>query len=185
MQEKNAFQETEVLVAACLRNERRAQEVLYRTYFDKMMRMCMRYTSDREEALSIVNSGFLRVFQKLDKYSFKGSFEGWIRRLVFHCLSDHFRGKSKDVHFLEIMDSDFRASDSALSNLYVSDILDLVDQLPPATRDVFILYAIDGYKHEEIGQQLGISAGTSKWHLSTARKKLKTLLQQNKINYAG
>ena len=150
-----------------------------------MFRMCLRYTSDREEALTIVNNGFLRVFKKLDKYGFKGSLEGWIRRLVFHCLSDHFRGKSKEIHFLEIAERDAPDYVNALSNLYFEDILDLVEKLPPATKEVFILYAIEGFSHKEISMQVGISEGTSKWHLSEARKKMKELLRMNKLNYAG
>ncbi|MBR9921161.1 MAG: RNA polymerase sigma factor [Bacteroidetes bacterium] len=175
----------EELVAGCVRNDRYFQELLYRRFFDSMFRMCMRYTSDREEGLTILNNGFLRVFRKIDKYSFKGSLEGWIRRLVFHCLSDHFRGKSKEIHFLEIADRDAPDYANALSKLYFEDILDLVDQLPPATREVFVYYAIEGFTHREIAEKLTISEGTSKWHLSSARAKLKELLKKNKLHYAG
>ena len=87
------------LVAGCIRNDRFAQEVLYRRFFASMIRMCMRYTQDREEAMEIVNMGMLRVFKKLHTFAFKGSLEGWIRRLVFHALSDHFRKKGKPVPF--------------------------------------------------------------------------------------
>jgi RNA polymerase sigma factor (sigma-70 family) len=173
------------LVEGCIKNDRYCQELLYRRFFDSMMRMCTRYTHDRDEALLIVNNGFLRVFKKLDRFGFKGSLEGWIRRLVFHSLSDHYRGKAKDIRFLEIVDRDYPDSNGALSKLYFEDIMDLVEELPPATKQVFILYAIEGFNHVEIGAQLGISDGTSKWHLSAARAKLKELLRQNKINYAG
>jgi RNA polymerase sigma factor (sigma-70 family) len=112
--------------------------------------------------------------------------EGWIRKLVFHSLSDHFKKKDKKVFFLEIEDRDAPVEGNALNKLYLEDLLKLVDELPDATRDVFVLYAIDGYTHVEIGKMLGISEGTSKWHLSTARKKLKRLIGQfyNKKNYA-
>ena len=85
------------LVAGCVRNERRFQELLYRQYFPKMMGMCMRYTKDRDIAMQIVNNGFLRVFKKIDQFSFKGSLEGWIRRLVYHSVSDYFKKHSTTI----------------------------------------------------------------------------------------
>ena len=88
------------LVEGCVRNDRIFQERLYRRFFPTMMQMCMRYASDRDEAMLIVNNGFLRVFQKIDTFAFKGSLEGWIRRLVFHSLSDYFKKQPKNVHFL-------------------------------------------------------------------------------------
>ena len=175
------------LVRACVENDRRAQEQLYRQHFPTMMRMCMRYTSDRELAMEIVNNGFLRVFKKLYTFSFTGSLEGWIRRLVFHSLSDHFRKNPKPVHFLDIEDRDAPSKAHSLSNLYLEDILKLVEMLPDATQRVFQLYAIEGYTHVEISKLVNISVGTSKWHLSEARKKLKQLmnLHYNSSNYAG
>jgi RNA polymerase sigma factor (sigma-70 family) len=154
-----------------------------------MMRMCRRYTQDPDEAMTIINNGFLRVFKKLDTYSFKGSLEGWVRRLVFHSLSDFYRkgGASKQsVHFLELADWDGQTRNEALSNLYMEDLLQLADRLPPATRDVFFLFAVEGYGHKDIAHQLQISEGTSKWHLASARAKLKVLIQQHaKQYYAG
>jgi RNA polymerase sigma factor (sigma-70 family) len=176
------------LVEGCVNNDRFCQELLYKKYFTTMMYMCFRYTSDRDEAMMIVNNGFLRVFKKIHTYSFKGSLEGWIRRLVFHCLSDHFKKNSKYLQFMVFEERDTATQNKALPNLYLEDILSLVDRLPPATKDVFVLYAIEGYTHVEIGKQLDISEGTSKWHLSSARKKLKKLIaqhQETNRNYAG
>lgn len=175
------------LVEGCVRNERYCQEQLYRRYFERMMRMCMRYTSDREVAMEIVNTGFLRVFKKLDTFAFKGSLEGWIRRLVFHSLSDYFKKNAKSVHFLDIEDRDAPIREDAYNNLYLEDLLQLVELLPKATKEVFYLYAIEGYTHVEIAKQINISVGTSKWHLATARKKLKQLIRAhyNTNYYAG
>jgi RNA polymerase sigma-70 factor (ECF subfamily) len=175
------------LVEACVANDRRAQEALFRKFFPTMMRMCMRYTKDRDVAMEIVNAGLLRVFKKLHTYSFSGSLEGWIRRLVFHSLSDHFKKNPKPVHFLDIEDRDAPTRSDSLSNLYLEDILKLVEMLPDATRQVFQLYAIEGYTHVEISKLVNISVGTSKWHLANARKKLKQLMKMhyNSSNYAG
>ncbi|MEN0006470.1 MAG: sigma-70 family RNA polymerase sigma factor [Bacteroidota bacterium] len=175
------------LVEGCIDNDRRCQEALYRKFFPTMMRMCMRYAKDEHIAVEIVNIGMLRVFKKLDTFSFKGSLEGWVRRLVFHALSDYYKKHTKPVHFLELADRDEPVPASSLSDLYLEDILNLVDLLPDASRKVFQLYAIEGYTHVEIGKMLGISDGTSKWHLSAARKKMKQLIKQhyNTRNYAG
>lgn len=167
------------LVEGCKKNDRFYQEMLYRKYFASMMRMCMRYAQDRDIAMEIVNNGFLRVFKKIDLYSFSGSLEGWIRRLVFHCLSDFFKKKNKGVHFLSIEDRDSPVRQDALNNLYLEDLLHLVDRLPDATRKVFYLYAIEGYTHVEIAEMISISVGTSKWHLSTARKKLRQMINNS------
>ena len=166
----------EILVDGCVKNDRFYQEILYRKYFDSMMRMCMRYTQDRDIAMEIINNGFLRVFKKIGLYSFTGSLEGWIRRLVFHSLSDYFKKKNKAVHFLSVEDWDSPVQQSALSNLYLEDLLQMVENLPDASRRVFHLYAIEGYTHVEIADMINISVGTSKWHLSTARKKLKKMI---------
>lgn len=171
----------------CVRNDRYCQELLYRRFFPAMMRMCMRYANDQDTAMEIVNLGFLRVFKKINTYSFKGSLEGWIRKLVFHSLSDYYKQRSRSIHFLDIEDRDAPTAESALQNLYLEDILNLVELLPAATREVFYLYAIEGYSHPEIAERVNISVGTSKWHLSAARKRLKQLLHKhyNTKNYAG
>jgi len=169
----------EELIKGCVANDRQWQERLYRRYFDPMMRMCLRYAAGREEAMTIVNDGFLRVFKKIHLYSFKGSFEGWIRRLVWHSLADYYRQQSKYIHFLVFEERDASMEATPLQKLYTSDILRLVDQLPPASQEVFRLYAIEGFTHAEIANQLGISDGTSKWHLSNARQKLKEMMAVN------
>ncbi|MFK8006604.1 MAG: RNA polymerase sigma factor [Saprospiraceae bacterium] len=185
MFKRQKYDEREV-VEGCVRNERKAQELLYREHFDTMMRMCMRYTNDKDKAMEIVNIGFLKVFQKLHTFEFKGSLQGWIRRLVFHCLSDHYRKNSKYLQFMVFEERDQSSVEKAHSNLYAEDILKMVDTLPPATQQVFRLYAIEGFTHVEISKNTGISVGTSKWHLSNARKILKKLIDKNNLRqYAG
>ena len=162
----------------CVKNDRLYQEALYRRFYPVMMAMCMRYTQDKNLAMEIVNTGFLKVFKKLYTFNNNGSLEGWIRKIVYHALADHFKKKSSKVHFLEIEQGNKPKDNYVLEGLYAEDILKLIDRLPDATRRVFILYAIEGYKHHEIGEMLAISTGTSKWHLSEARKKLKSFLYE-------
>lgn len=173
------------LVKGCIKNNRKFQEILYRKYFRAMMYMCMKHTGDRDLSMQIVNNGFLKVFKKIDTFSFKGSLEGWIRRIVFHSLSDFYKQHSKYIQLLVFEEKDEAISENALDNMYVEDILKLVNDLPPATKRVFQLFAIEGYSHKEIAEQLQISEGTSKWHLATARKTLKKLISNadNELNF--
>lgn len=164
------------LVSGCTANDRRAQEALYRHFFPEMLRMCRRYTRDEDTAIEIVNNGFLRVFRKIHLFEHKGSLEGWIRRLVYHCMADYYRQNAKYLHFLMIEDHEQSVPEKALDNFYEEDILQAVRNLPPTSREVFRLYAIEGYSHAEIAATLSMSEGTSKWHLSTARQKLRDIL---------
>jgi RNA polymerase sigma-70 factor (ECF subfamily) len=165
------------LIQGCIANDRKAQEQLYRQHFAAMMSMSMRYTSDRDLAAEIVNSGMLRVFQKIQLYEAKGSLEGWIRRIVFHAVSDHFKKEKKYVQFMVFEEKEAVQMPEAVSNVYYEDLIKLVHRLPSMTQKVFTLYAIEGFSHLEIGAALNISDGTSKWHVSNARQKLKNWMQ--------
>ncbi len=172
---KKNYTEAE-LVAGCVRNERRAQEYFYRKFFPKMMRMCMRYTRNEDIAIEIANNGFLRVFKKLHTYAFKGSLEGWVRRLVYHSMADYFRENARYHNFLVFEDRDEAVPERGHETFYEEDILNVVSKLPPVSQEVFRLFAIEGYSHAEIAENLQMSEGTSKWHLSTARQKLREQL---------
>lgn len=170
--------EEKLLIQACCKNDRRAQEYLYRHYFPTIRRMCERYTKDEDQLVNIVNNGFLKVFKGIGSYSGSGSFEGWIRRTVFHALSDYFRKENKYTKntFFEVPET--AQQSEALQDLYFLDLMDLVEDLPDATCQVFKMYAIDGYTHKEIGKRMNMSDGTSKWHLHEARKKLKLMIMK-------
>lgn len=172
----------ENIIQGCRSNDRKSQEQLYRLYFPPMMGMCLRYTSDREKAAEIVNDGLLKVFTKIEQYGHKGSFEGWVRRIVFRSLSDTMRKDSNYLKFMVFDEFEVKSNLNALDNLYEEDILKLLSSLPRASREVFVLFAIQGYSHKEIAKQKGISVGTSKWHLSEARKRLQKLILQNDMN---
>lgn len=171
----------ESIISGCINNKRHAQEVLYKMYFDSMWRMCSRYTTDDDQLMSIINNGFLKVFQKINTYDGHGSLEGWIRKVVFHALSDFFRKENRYINRI-LLDKEGNQEGSseapvALSNLKYDDIIQMLDEVPAASRKVFVLYAIEGYSHKEISEKLSISVGTSKWHLSESRKQLRKLLQ--------
>lgn len=167
----------EELVKGCLSNDRKWQERLYRRYFPAMIAMCMRYATDQDEALSIVNNGFLRVFQKIHLYSGHGSLEGWIRKLVWHSLADHYKEQARYLRFLVFEERDRAVRSAADDDLLLQDLMNLIERLPPASKTVFRLFAVEGYSHAEIATELGISEGTSKWHLNAARTRLKAWLE--------
>jgi RNA polymerase sigma factor (sigma-70 family) len=168
----------EELVAGCIANDRRSQEALYRRFFPEMLRMCMRHAHSEERALEIINIGFMRVFKKVHTFAFRGSLEGWVRRLIWHSMADYFRENARYAHFLVLEDHDESVQERSGSVFIEEDILRAVNTLPPTSREVFRLYAIEGYSHAEIGTMLDMSEGTSKWHLSTARQRLRELLEK-------
>lgn len=167
------------MIQGCIDNDRYAQEILYRKYFGSMMAMLMRHSGDQDLSLEILNTGMLRVFQKIDHYRGEGSLEGWIRRIVYHALCNHFQKKSNYIKYLILEDYDAPISSSIDESENLEEILLLINKLPKATSNVFKLYAIEGYKHREISELLGISPNTSKWHLAEARKQLKQLIMQS------
>jgi RNA polymerase sigma-70 factor (ECF subfamily) len=172
------------MVEGCVRNDRYFQELLFRRHFPAMMEMCQRHTTDQELAMQIVNDGFLRVFKKIHLFGFRGSLEGWIRRIVYHSLSDHFRHQHNYIRFLVIDETvATNAHTEPADDLYVDDLLKMVDRLPPSSANVFRLFAIEGYTHEEIARETGISAGTSKWHLNHARQLLRDMIRQIEKSY--
>lgn len=151
--------------------------MLYKRHFHKMMSMCMRYTHDEDKALLILHDGFLKVFQKINTFRSEGSLEGWIRRLVYHTLADYFKKENSYIRFIQLDLPDDRQTPANQSDaLEFQDLIRLLDQLPERSAEVFRRFAIEGYSHEEISEMMHISTGTSKWHLSHARERLRNLL---------
>jgi RNA polymerase sigma factor (sigma-70 family) len=167
------------LIEGCKQQERAAQEKLYHHFYPKMKSMVLRYVSYNQQQIAeeILNNGMLKVFQKIDSYNFEGSFEGWVRRVVFNCLSDYIRQNIKYMDKTVFIEKDELISSNATSGLGYKELLKLVQELPDTARTVFNMYAIEGYAHKEIGEILGMSEGTSKWHLFEARKALKKRLE--------
>lgn len=151
-----------------------------------MMAMCLKYAKDEDEAMMVVNNGFLKVFKNIESFKFQGSFEGWIRKIVYRSICDHYKKENKRIKFLVLEDFNTGYNQNVVEKLYEEDILRLIEKVPNASADIFVLFAIHGYSHKEISEMRSISIGTSKWHLSNARKKLQELIlsQNAKINYA-
>jgi RNA polymerase sigma factor (sigma-70 family) len=170
------------IIIGCVQQNRASQEKLYKMMYPKMMSMVRRYINADKYQLGeeILNNGFLKVFQKIDTYKFEGSFEGWVRRVVFHSLSDYIRQNIKYMEKVVLKDKEVAYETNTTSNFGYNDIMNLVQKLPDTSRAVFNMYAMEGFSHKEIAAELNISEGTSKWHLFEARRVLKIKLEQLK-----
>lgn len=164
-------------------NERKAHYELYKITFPILMSICLRYERNREDAESNLNLGFLKIVQNLEKYSVDVPFEAWIRKVMINTIIDEYR-KNRKGDIIEYQDLeemrtkggiDFNAADLAFD---VEELEMMLRQLPVVSQKVFNLYIIDGYNHKEIGELLGMSDGTSKWHLSFARQKLRMMIAE-------
>lgn len=170
------------IVQGCIDNNRKAQEMLYRQHFAAMYAMCYQRCGNKERSLEIVNNGFLKVFMNIQSFQFNGSFQGWIRRIIWHALADYFKHEKKyySTIVLEDYDAAIDYSEPSLQKMYADDLHKIIDTLPLATKQVFNLYVVEGYTHNEIATMVNISEGTSKWHLNNARTKLKIVLKNNR-----
>lgn len=160
-------------------NDRRSQKELYDLYAPRLLSICRQYLSNIHEAEDVMVTCFMKIFSNLPSFQNKGSFEGWIRRIAINQCLSHLRLRHKMVYSIE----DFEIEDQAFTDehLYAEDIQTMIDKLPISCKTVFNLYAVEGYKHSEIAEMLGINEGTSKSQLSYARKLLKQSVHHHLI----
>lgn len=169
------------LIKDCINRNRRAEYDLYKATYSYLMSICIRYTRSEDSAKEALNAGFLKILNNLEKYNPDMPFKAWIRRIMVNTLVDEFRKQKHHLLAIEYVEDYNEAAYSEMNKVIdkinAADILALISQLPPATKEVFNLYAIDGFSHKEIAELLKISEGTSKWHLNSGRQKLKELLE--------
>jgi RNA polymerase sigma factor (sigma-70 family) len=169
----------QVVIEGCLRNDRRSQEELYKRYYPAMMALCLRYVRKPVEAVEVLNDAFLKVFRQLGRYdATKGTIYTWMRKILINTALDSLR-KQKAIRSQEMLmatEEEPGIENQAISKLNADELLGLIRQLPVTTGLVFNLHGIDGFSHREIADMLGISEGTSRWHLSDARWKLKQII---------
>ena len=174
----------EGLVQGCVRQERRAQRALYERFSSRMFVVCLRYAKDRDEAQDLLQEGFITVFSKISTFNSAGSLEGWMRRIFVNTAlmrlrkGDVLRGAA-DVD--EPAVRSVSSGEDILSGIGGQDILRIIRGMPDGFRTVFNMSVIEGYTHQEIARELGISEGTSRSQLSRARAWLQERLQEKKI----
>jgi len=175
------------LINKAIKNNKKAQQYLYDNYAPKMLSVCRYYIKDLQNAEATMLNGFFKVFTNLKHFKHQGSFEGWIRRIMVRESISFIRSQKRiefsidDVEYGNISTTTFE------TELEVNEIQQLIDELPEGYKLVFIMYAIEGYKHREIASMLKISEGTSKSQLFKARKllqqKIKNINITNNVAY--
>jgi len=168
------------IINGCLEGNSIAQRQLYQRFAGKMFAVCIQYSGDYDEAKDVLQDGFIRVFLNLKQFKDKGSFEGWIRRIMINTALEKYRDK---YHLNRVVNqeenTDVGVDDTVFEDLSAQDLLKMIRELSPKYRMVFNLYAIEGYTHKEISALLNISEGTSKSNLSRAR----AILQEKVKHY--
>jgi len=177
------------LLEACAQENRKAQFELYRLCYSLLLSVCFRYEKNKEDAEFLLNKAFYKILKSLDSYQDSVPFEAWIRRITINtCIDEYRKSKRSKLDFVEepmqespTSEMDYNEADKKYN---AEELLEMVKKLPPASQKVFNLYVIDGYNHKEIAEKLNMSEGTSKWHLSSARQKLRDLLGKMMNNVA-
>lgn len=169
------------VVEGCARGDKKYQQQLYKAMYSQMMAVCYRYASRPEDAKDLFQEGFMKVFDKIGKFNFKGSLQGWIRRIMVNHAIDHYRKHKKHFAMSESMVkaeniANEPLDESYLGNISSKELLEMVQKLSPAYNAVFNMYVLDNYTHAEIAQELDISEGTSKSNLSKAKQNLKRMI---------
>lgn len=171
------------ILNSCINNDRKAQFLLYKSCYSVLLSVCLRYENNREDADFLLNKGFLKILTKLNTFKHDRPFIAWIRRIMINTIIDEYRKSHKQnsvVQFRDIqadgLDSRWVEYNAADLDFEAEELIEMIQKLPPESRKVFNLYTVEGYAHKEIAEMLGISDGTSKWHLSFARKKLREMV---------
>lgn len=168
------------LLDRCRRDDHLAQKALYREFYNYGMTICSRYAKNQDDAKEIFNDGFIKVFRSLDKYQPDKPFRFWLKRILVNTSIDRWRQLQKRPLILDINQvAEPGNSNHIVEKLGYEDLMKLVQKLPPTYKMVFTMYVIDGFKHREIAEKLGIQIGTSKSNLVKARQKLQGLIIKN------
>ena len=168
------------LINKAINGHEKSRHRLYTLYYGYCMSVALRYCPSREEAKDLVHDAFVKVFTKLGTFDQKQSFKSWIRRIVINLAIDQFRRLRFQAPEMDVVEDNAGVTDgNILEGIAAGEILEAINNLSPTYRMVFTLYAIDGFKHEEVAHKLGISIGTSKSNLSKARARLQKMLRHS------
>jgi RNA polymerase sigma-70 factor (ECF subfamily) len=175
------------ILKKCANNDRMAQKKLYELCFRMLMPLCFSFSKNEEDARHLLNLGFLKICQNLNKVELENiAFTAWSKKIMRNVIIDEYRSNKKYIENIDMKETDRELeyyqhanSNTAEVDLDMEDIKRLIEQLPETTKRVVLLFSLEGYGHKEIGAILKISEGTSKWHLSNGRKLLKELLSKN------
>lgn len=173
------------IIAGCKKQDRLVQEHVYKTYYSRFMKVCARYAKDLHDAEQLLNDGFLKIFSRTKDFQNKGSFEGWMNRIMVNTCLDYLKSSyMKTTLKLQVNNglteqADISIKSDAIEKLEFKELIALVQSLPVMTRMVFNLYVFEEYPHKQIAELLEMSEGTSHWHLHQARKLLQEKIKAN------
>ena len=177
MEAKVVHMTDEHIINGCRKQDRSSQKQLYEKYFESLSWAAMRYIKDSSLVYDIVHEGFLKIFRHIDKYHGKGSFEGWMKRIVINCCLDHLRKHSKHPQQVSITEGyEVEVQEDIVADMQAEYILELLQELSAIHRTVFNLNVIEGYPHKDIAAMLGIKESTSRAYLTEAKKQIRKLL---------
>jgi len=172
-----------ILIKECQAHKKSAQGEIYKLFSAQLFSVCLRYSDHYEDAQDTFQEGFITIFNKINQYRFEGSFEGWMRRIMVNTCIEKHRNKNHlyivNEEFISDSEEDESTENEEFEDFTYEEILAFVQELPDRYRQVFNLYVIEEYSHQEIAEMLDISVGTSKSNLSRAREKLKELIKKN------
>jgi len=170
----------EQLIKNCIKKDAKAQSQLYKQYASKLFSLCLKYSKNYAEAEDVLHDTFITIFNKIEQYNHKGSFEGWLKRIAINTALQRYR---KDVGVFDIVNEENIEDVSVDINdndVKIDFLLKIIQELPNRYRLVFNLYVLDGYSHVEISELINISTGTSKSNLARARVILKDKIEAYK-----
>lgn len=175
------------IISQCLKGERKAQFELYRELYERYLGLCIRYRGDKDSATTSFNQAFVRILKNLNQLKDHIAFEAWAKQiLVNQMLNDLKKEKIETERSVSLEDGESQdqlsVKNQGSEKLHADDLKRMLLELPKTTRNVFNLFAIDGFAHSEIAEMLGMSVGTSKWHVSEARTRLKKIIQLHSTN---
>ena len=167
----------EKVVKRCSRGDLKAQEHLYKKFYGYVLSISLRFSSSRDNALEIANDSFLKIFNNIGSFQAEKEFKAWVRRIVVNTAIDYYRKEKKNIAEISI-DETFSEFDdeSVLDKMNAEEIIKLINSLPMQYRYTFTLFEIEGFTHDEIAQQLGITPGTSRSNLTRAKKLLRQMI---------
>jgi RNA polymerase sigma-70 factor (ECF subfamily) len=182
--------ELEDIIKACIAGDKKGQEALYKLFSGSMWAVCLRYAPDRDMAKDVFQDAFIKVFEKIGQFQFKGYFEGWMRKVFVNTAIACYRNKYTLTYELNqnmLPEEDDDVEELTDSDISTDELMKMIEELTPQYKMVFNLYAIEGFSHKEIATMLSISEGTSKSNLSRAREilKKKILIRFGTNIYAG
>lgn len=166
------------IIQGCQNGNRKSQNELYQRYAPLMLSICRRYLRQIDIAEDVMTHGFYKILSKVDSFDQQGSFEGWMKRIMINeCLMEIRKSKSQHLT-VELDQTIHHPKVDFVDHLVYEELIELLDDLPTGYRTVFNLYVIEGYKHREIAEMLGVSINTSKSQLILARKKLQSMIKK-------